>query len=199
MPAFDIQGRLPTGNGLFSYNQGFRLSQTAWSGRLTRRLIGLLNATEQIVPPGEAPVMPIYAYRCSECGHQEDALQKMSAAPLTICTACGAAAFARQLTAPAFQLKGSGWYVTDFRDNGKKGDAAAGKTADSAGGDSAGGDSAGGASGDKGKPANGGGSASESGSGTAASPAPASGAAAGTDKKAAAPAPSPASGAQGSA
>ena len=63
--------------------------------------------------------MPIYAYKCSSCGHSKDALQKMSDAPLTACPACGAATFAKQLTAPQFQLKGSGWYVTDFRD-GKK-------------------------------------------------------------------------------
>ena len=63
--------------------------------------------------------MPIYAYKCSSCGHRKDALQKMSDAPLTVCPACGAATFTKQLTAPQFQLKGSGWYVTDFRD-GKK-------------------------------------------------------------------------------
>jgi putative FmdB family regulatory protein len=63
--------------------------------------------------------MPIYAYRCERCGHSQDVMQKFSDAPLTTCTACGAEAFAKQLTAPAFQLKGSGWYVTDFRDNGK--------------------------------------------------------------------------------
>ena len=63
--------------------------------------------------------MPIYAYKCSSCGHTKDALQKISDAPLTACPACGSATFAKQLTAPGFQLKGSGWYVTDFRD-GKK-------------------------------------------------------------------------------
>ena len=63
--------------------------------------------------------MPIYAYKCSSCGHTKDALQKFSDAPLTVCPACGSATFAKQLTAPGFQLKGSGWYVTDFRD-GKK-------------------------------------------------------------------------------
>ena len=60
--------------------------------------------------------MPIYAYKCSSCGHTKDVLQKISADPLTVCPACGAATFAKQLTAPGFQLKGSGWYVTDFRD-----------------------------------------------------------------------------------
>ena len=65
--------------------------------------------------------MPIYAYKCSSCGHTKDALQKMSAAPLTVCPACGQATFAKQLTAPQFQLKGSGWYVTDFRDGKKPG------------------------------------------------------------------------------
>lgn len=65
--------------------------------------------------------MPIYAYKCSSCGHTKDALQKMSDAPLTLCPACGQATFAKQLTAPQFQLKGSGWYVTDFRDGKKSG------------------------------------------------------------------------------
>ena len=59
--------------------------------------------------------MPIYAYRCSTCGHAQDVLQKMSDPLLTVCPACGAAAFEKQLTAAGFQLKGSGWYVTDFR------------------------------------------------------------------------------------
>ncbi|MBS0343047.1 MAG: zinc ribbon domain-containing protein [Proteobacteria bacterium] len=67
--------------------------------------------------------MPIYAYKCSACGHAKDVLQKMSDAPLTDCPACGAAAFSKQVTAAGFQLKGSGWYVTDFRggDAGKAG------------------------------------------------------------------------------
>lgn len=59
--------------------------------------------------------MPIYAYRCEACGHAKDVLQKMSDPVLTECPACGAAAFKKQLTAAGFQLKGSGWYVTDFR------------------------------------------------------------------------------------
>jgi putative FmdB family regulatory protein len=59
--------------------------------------------------------MPIYAYKCESCGHAKDVLQKMSDAPLTDCPACGAPAFKKQLTAAGFQLKGSGWYVTDFR------------------------------------------------------------------------------------
>ncbi|HYF60201.1 MAG TPA: FmdB family zinc ribbon protein [Burkholderiaceae bacterium] len=63
--------------------------------------------------------MPIYAYRCERCGHAKDVIQKFSDAPLSTCPECGADAFRKQLTAPAFQLKGSGWYVTDFRD-GKK-------------------------------------------------------------------------------
>ncbi len=62
--------------------------------------------------------MPIYAYRCTECAHTEDALQKMSDAPLTHCPQCKQATFKKQLTAAAFQLKGSGYYVTDFRDAG---------------------------------------------------------------------------------
>jgi putative FmdB family regulatory protein len=66
--------------------------------------------------------MPIYAYKCSSCGHAQDVLQKISEDPLTVCPACNAATFAKQVTAAGFQLKGSGWYVTDFRDSSKKAD-----------------------------------------------------------------------------
>jgi putative FmdB family regulatory protein len=59
--------------------------------------------------------MPIYAYKCSSCGHEKDVLQKVSDAPLTQCPACGTASFAKQITAAGFQLKGSGWYATDFK------------------------------------------------------------------------------------
>jgi putative FmdB family regulatory protein len=59
--------------------------------------------------------MPIYAYRCSACGHAQDVLQKLSDPVLTTCPACGAQAYSKQVTAAGFQLKGSGWYVTDFR------------------------------------------------------------------------------------
>ena len=59
--------------------------------------------------------MPIYAYKCGSCGHAKDVLQKISDSPLTVCPACGAEAFSKQVTAAGFQLKGSGWYVTDFR------------------------------------------------------------------------------------
>ena len=59
--------------------------------------------------------MPIYAYRCASCGHAKDVLQKLSDAPLSVCPACGAATFAKQVTAAGFQLKGSGWYATDFK------------------------------------------------------------------------------------
>ena len=59
--------------------------------------------------------MPIYAYKCESCGHAKDVLQKISDAPLTDCPACGKATFSKQLTAAGFQLKGSGWYATDFK------------------------------------------------------------------------------------
>lgn len=59
--------------------------------------------------------MPIYAYRCESCGFEKDVLQKISDAPLTQCPSCHADAFRKQVTAAGFQLKGSGWYVTDFR------------------------------------------------------------------------------------
>jgi putative FmdB family regulatory protein len=68
----------------------------------------------------KGPPMPIYAYRCGACGHEKDVLQKVSAAPLTTCPACGTEAFAKQLTAAGFQLKGSGWYATDFKGSGAK-------------------------------------------------------------------------------
>lgn len=73
--------------------------------------------------------MPIYAYRCESCGFEQDVLQKMSDAPLAVCPSCAAPAFRKQLTAAGFQLKGSGWYVTDFRDKGN-GKAAAKKPDD---------------------------------------------------------------------
>ena len=59
--------------------------------------------------------MPIYAYKCDSCGHAKDVLQKMSDDPLTKCPSCGAPTFNKQLTAAGFQLKGSGWYATDFK------------------------------------------------------------------------------------
>src|SRR5574343_1390395 len=59
--------------------------------------------------------MPIYAYKCGSCGHAKDVLQKITDAPLTTCPACGAEQFSKQLTAAGFQLKGSGWYATDFK------------------------------------------------------------------------------------
>ncbi len=78
--------------------------------------------------------MPIYAYRCAECGHAKDVLQKLSDAPLADCPACGAPRFEKQLTAAGFQLKGSGWYATDFRngnaDKKPAAEADAGKKAD---------------------------------------------------------------------
>lgn len=68
--------------------------------------------------------MPIYAYKCSACGFAKDVLQKISDPVLTDCPTCGAASFAKQLTAAGFQLKGSGWYATDFK-GGSGGGAAA--------------------------------------------------------------------------
>jgi putative FmdB family regulatory protein len=59
--------------------------------------------------------MPIYAYKCESCGHAKDVLQKMSDDPLTKCPSCGVPTFNKQLTAAGFQLKGNGWYATDFK------------------------------------------------------------------------------------
>jgi len=112
--------------------------------------------------------MPIYAYKCESCGHRKDVLQKMSDPLLTDCPACGAATFVKQVTAAGFQLKGSGWYVTDFRDGGAKKD----KPAADAGGD---------------KPADKATDKPADGASAAAAPAPAS--SDGTAAKASAPAP----------
>ena len=94
--------------------------------------------------------MPIYAYRCERCGHAKDVLQKVSDPVLTVCPACGEPTFRKQVTAAGFQLKGSGWYVTDFR-----GDKAPGKPADSKGADAKSGDAAGDAGGKANVPADG--------------------------------------------
>lgn len=67
--------------------------------------------------------MPIYEYRCSECGHQTEVLQKISEPPLTVCAACGKPALTKLVSAAGFQLKGSGWYATDFKGTAKKPDA----------------------------------------------------------------------------
>ena len=64
--------------------------------------------------------MPIYEYRCSECGQDHEVLQKVSEPPLTECPACGKPALQKQLSAAGFHLKGSGWYATDFKGSGKK-------------------------------------------------------------------------------
>jgi putative FmdB family regulatory protein len=110
--------------------------------------------------------MPIYAYRCGECGHSRDVLQKLSDPLLTTCPACGAEAFTKQVTAAGFQLKGSGWYVTDFRDNGsgRKAEAKA---------EGAGDGKAAAAADAKPEAASGGASAAEGSSAAAAAPAPA--------------------------
>ena len=90
--------------------------------------------------------MPIYAYRCAACGFAKDALQKMSDAPLSVCPSCARPEFKKQVTAAGFQLKGSGWYATDFRggsggaaapavpvaEGGGKGDATSGTSSDGA-------------------------------------------------------------------
>ena len=65
-------------------------------------------------------IMPIYAYQCSSCGHQMEALQKMSDAPLTDCPQCNTASLSKKITAAAFRLGGGGWYETDFKSNNKK-------------------------------------------------------------------------------
>ena len=120
--------------------------------------------------------MPIYAYRCTACGHAQDVLQKMSDPVLTVCPSCGASTYAKQVTAAGFQLKGSGWYVTDFRG----GNTAAGAKPAEGGADKPAADGAA-------KPAGATPAPAAAGAPAAASPAPA-----------AAPAPSPAASGPGS-
>lgn len=103
--------------------------------------------------------MPIYAYRCGTCGHAKDVLQKLSDAPLSTCPACGADTFSKQVTAAGFQLKGSGWYVTDFRGGSGGTSAAASGTAAAAASAPA---AAGGSSGESSSSGSGGESASAS-------------------------------------
>lgn len=76
--------------------------------------------------------MPIYAYRCGACGHAQDVLQKISDPVLTECPQCHQSTFTKQVTAAGFQLKGSGWYVTDFR-GGSGGTSSAGASAPATG------------------------------------------------------------------
>ena len=83
--------------------------------------------------------MPIYAYKCASCGHAKDVLQKVSDPALTDCPECGKATFAKQLTAAGFQLKGSGWYATDFKGSASSAPAASSSDSqsESSGGDTA--------------------------------------------------------------
>jgi len=59
--------------------------------------------------------MPIYDYQCSSCGHKAEVMRKISAAAVEACPQCGKESFAKQVSAPSFQLTGSGWYATDFK------------------------------------------------------------------------------------
>jgi putative FmdB family regulatory protein len=90
--------------------------------------------------------MPIYEYRCAQCGHQQEFLQKVSDAPLTQCPKCNQPTLAKMVTAAGFQLKGSGWYATDFKSKGASAPAkadAGSKAGDAKGGESKGGESKG--------------------------------------------------------
>jgi putative FmdB family regulatory protein len=75
--------------------------------------------------------MPIYEYRCTECGHQTEVLQKISEPPLTVCSVCGKPSMTKLLSAAGFQLKGSGWYATDFKSASRKPESKADAKADS--------------------------------------------------------------------
>jgi len=71
--------------------------------------------------------MPIYEYRCGKCGFQKEFLQRLNDAPLTQCPECGKRALSKMVTAAGFQLKGTGWYATDFKGGGAKPAAKSGK------------------------------------------------------------------------
>ena len=73
--------------------------------------------------------MPIYAYRCNSCGFEKDHLQKLNDPVLTTCPECRSESYAKQLTAAGFQLKGNGWYATDFKNAGANNPATASPTA----------------------------------------------------------------------
>ncbi|MCB1735089.1 MAG: zinc ribbon domain-containing protein [Gammaproteobacteria bacterium] len=64
--------------------------------------------------------MPFYEYRCDDCGHELEAMQKMSDAPLTVCPECGQPHLVKLMSAAGFRLKGGGWYETDFKSGAKK-------------------------------------------------------------------------------
>jgi putative FmdB family regulatory protein len=84
--------------------------------------IFLLEAREralQLITPSRRFCMPIYEYKCESCGHELEAIQKFSDAALTDCPSCGKAALKKLISAAGFQLKGSGWYATDFRGGAK--------------------------------------------------------------------------------
>lgn len=76
--------------------------------------------------------MPIYDYQCAECGHQDEVMRKVSDANTTACPQCGQEAFSKMLSAPSFQLSGTGWYATDFKNNGKPGSKTENKAGESA-------------------------------------------------------------------
>lgn len=86
--------------------------------------------------------MPIYEYRCNQCGFEKDHLQKINSDALTTCPSCGAEAYVKLISAAGFQLKGSGWYATDFKNGSGKSSAASPKASDSASSDSGSSDNA---------------------------------------------------------
>lgn len=81
--------------------------------------------------------MPIYEYACPDCGQQDEHMQKLADAPLTVCPKCGGAKYTKKISAAGFALKGSGWYVTDFRNGNKGGKATEKKDGDTAKSDAA--------------------------------------------------------------
>jgi putative FmdB family regulatory protein len=98
-----------------------RLASAGMAARLVSGIISCL-LSKGLRGPNTAKkdeAMPIYEYRCAACGHDVEALQKFSDAPLTVCPECQKPELRKRVSAAGFQLKGSGWYVTDFRGGGK--------------------------------------------------------------------------------
>jgi putative FmdB family regulatory protein len=91
------------------------LTASGQKGNAYNLKLCITSLFQALFPDRSASTMPIYAYKCESCGYAKDILRKMSDEPLTVCPQCGESSFKKQLTAAGFQLKGSGWYVTDFR------------------------------------------------------------------------------------
>ncbi len=105
--------------------------KTTRKRRIIRGLGGSLFRCKRYIKTRRSlQTMPIYEYACPDCGHLGEHMQKLADAPLTVCPSCGKQNYSKKISAAGFALKGSGWYVTDFR-NGSKAPAKSGNNAES--------------------------------------------------------------------